>query len=705
MAPRSRWTHVLSMAMTAAALALSACGTAKPPEPAPPTVAEAAPATAPAPTPTPVPPTPTAKGRPSTDLIDRKVLFGNPSRARVTISPDGKLLAWLAPKDGVLNVFVAPVGKLDQARAVTADTTRPVRVYYWAFDNQHLLYQQDVGGNENFHLFRVSLADGKTTDLTPGEKVRAEVIGLSHRKPGAMLMSSNERDPAVFDAYLLDLATGNKKLVAQNQLAFAGWLSDDDLVIRNGVKIDGDGSTVTFAPDGKGGWKEVDRAGPRDAVRQLVFSKRGDQLYLTDDRGRDTAGLYVMDLKTKAKKLLFADDRADVEDVLFHPTENKPLAATVNWDRSRLEVLDKSVAGDLAALAALGEGDLAINSATKDNKTWVVVLNSDRQPVRYFLWDRSKQKATFLFSSRPELENVPLARMHPVVIDARDGLRLVSYLTLPTAADPNGDGKPDAKVPAVLLVHGGPWARDDWGFSGFHQLLANRGYAVLSVNFRGSTGFGKKFLNAGNGEWGKKMHDDLLDATAWLVAQGISPADKVCIMGGSYGGYATLAGLALTPDTFACGVDIVGPSNILTLLGSIPPYWAPILGLFQFRVGEWASPEGKARLLAVSPLTHAAAIKRPLLIAQGANDPRVKQTESDQIVAAMKAKHLPVSYLLFPDEGHGFARPENNLVFLAATEAFLSAHLGGVYQPVSSAELGASSVKVLEGRDGIPSWP
>jgi dipeptidyl aminopeptidase/acylaminoacyl peptidase len=292
--------------------------------------------------------------------------------------------------------------------------------------------------------------------------------------------------------------------------------------------------------------------------------------------------------------------------------------------------------------------------------------------------------------------------MHPVEIKARDGLTLVSYLTLPAAADPEGDGTANQPVPMVLLVHGGPWGRDAWGYNPYHQLLANRGYAVLSVNFRASTGFGKKFLNAGNQQWGKTMHTDLLDAVNWAVEQKVTPKDKVCIMGGSYGGYATLAGLAMTPDVFACGVDIVGPSNLMTLLASIPPYWAPIVAMFHERMGNPNTPEGKKILVEASPLTHAQNIRRPLLIAQGANDPRVKQAESEQIVAAMKKHNLPVTYALFPDEGHGFARPENSIAFVAITEAFLSAHLGGVYQPVSAEELSASTMKIVEGKAGIP---
>jgi dipeptidyl aminopeptidase/acylaminoacyl peptidase len=310
-----------------------------------------------------------------------------------------------------------------------------------------------------------------------------------------------------------------------------------------------------------------------------------------------------------------------------------------------------------------------------------------------------------LFSTRPELEEAPLARMHPVVIKSRDGLDLVSYLTLPNAQDADGDGKADKPGPMVLMVHGGPWARDSWGFNPLHQLLANRGYAVLSVNFRSSTGFGKAFGNAGNRQWGKAAHDDLLDAVSWAVAGGVADKDKVCILGGSYGGYATLVGLTMTPDVFACGVDIVGPSSIITLIESIPPYWAPMMALFKDRVGDWTTPEGKKALLEVSPISHVANIKRPLLIGQGANDPRVKQAESDQIVAAMRERRIPVTYVLFPDEGHGFARPENNQAFWAVAEAFLSAHLGGLYQPVTKEDLASSTIQVPAGRNGIPGFP
>jgi dipeptidyl aminopeptidase/acylaminoacyl peptidase len=683
-------------------LALVACGGGSPPttHPVPPA---GDPVTS---TPHAQPPAPIVPaGTPGKDLIDRKILFGNPERASVQISPDGKYLSWTAPKDGVMNVFVAEVGKLDQARPVTSDTTRPVRAYFWTYDKQHLLYLQDVGGNENFHVHRVSVGDGVVTDLTPGDDVRAQVIGVSHRKPGIVLLGLNDRDPKVHDVWRFELASGNKTRLVENTEGFVGWLVDDNLDVRFAMKVLPDGSQAMYQQDKRGGWTEYLQVPATDSISPLGFTKRGDQLYVTDNRQSDTQALYTLDVKTKKQKLILADARADIGRVMFHPTENTPIAASVEYDRDRLVVLDKRAKPDFDGMAKLGEGDVFVVSNTLDDKTWVVALNGDRQPTRYFLWNRGKKQGTFLFATRPDLEGQPLVKQHPVVIESRDGLGLVSYLSLPKAADPDEDGKADQPAPTVLLVHGGPWARDRWGFNALHQLLANRGYAVLSVNFRGSTGFGKNFLNAGNGEWGKKMHDDLLDATAWLVAQGIAPKDKVCIMGGSYGGYATLAGLTLTPDAFACGVDIVGPSNIITLLESIPPYWAPILGMFKFRIGDWSQPEIKQALLEVSPLTHVAKIKRPLLIGQGANDPRVKQAESDQIVKAMQAKRIPVSYVLFPDEGHGFARPENSLAFFAAAEAFLSAHLGGVYQPITKGELAGSSIQIVTGKESIPGWP
>jgi len=694
-------THALLLAPL-----LLACGGGKPAAPAGPAADEAATrAASPPPTPA-APELPPATGTPKEDLIPRSVLFGNPERAAVQISPDGKTLSWLAPKDGVLNVWVAPVGKLDQARAVTSDTKRPIRRYRWAYTGKHILYLQDAAGDENFHIFRVDVADGKTTDLTPYPKARAGIVDLSDQQPTTLIVQINDRNPEAMDLYKVDLLTGARELLVQNNEELVDYTLDHKLRVRLATKKLPDGATQLLEPDGKA-WKLIDTIPFEDAETTgvLGFAPGDEALYLTESRGRDTAALVKLELKTKQRTVLAEDVKADAGDVIVHPTKHNLQAVAFEYERVRWQVLDKAIEKDLAALAKLDGGEVQITARTLDDKTWVVATSSEQRPGRYYLWDRGKQRATFLFSVRPELDRQPLVKMWPVQIKARDGLVLVSYLSLPAAADPDGDGRASAPVPMVLWVHGGPWSRDSWGFDSVHQLLANRGYAVLSVNYRGSTGFGKKFLNAGNLEWSKRMHDDLLDAVDWAVKSGAAPRDKICIAGGSYGGYATLVGVAMTPTVFRCGVDIVGPSSLLTLLASIPPYWAPNVAVFHSRMGNPGTPEGKALLEAASPLTHAAKIARPLLIAQGANDPRVKQAESEQIVAAMKRHGLPVSYVLFPDEGHGFARPENSIAFFATMEAFLSAHLGGVYLPIAKAELDASSMQLKEGRRGIPGLP
>ena len=695
-------------------LVVIACGggQSKPADPAPPQPVESNQTGVPPANPdVPPAPEPVAKGNPKDDLIPRNVLFGNPERVGVQLSHDGKHISWLAPKDGVMNVWVAPVGKLDQAKPITSDAKRPIRIYFWAYTNKHIVYMQDTAGDENFHVFRADIADGKTTDITPYKGARATVQALSHKKPTTLVVSMNDRNPQVFDLYEVDLLTGNRKLLAQNDEQFVGFMTDHDLEVRFAIKKLPDGSTQYLMAEKKGdklAWKPWDQIAFEDAdtSNPAAFTPNNKALYWTETRGRDTAALVELDLKTKKSKVIAQDAKADAGGLMFHPKSDKLQAVSFEYDKERWTVLDKSIQRDLNALAKLEPGaEVNVGSRTLDDKTWVVTLISEQRGARYYLWERTKQKPTFLFAARPELEKHPLVKMWPVDIKSRDNFSLVSYLSLPKTSDANEDGKADKPTPMVLLVHGGPWARDSWGYNSYHQLLANRGYAVLSVNFRGSTGFGKKFMNAGNLQWGKAMHDDLLDAVKWAVDQKVTNQDSVCIMGGSYGGYATLVGLAMTPEVFRCGVDIVGPSNLMTLLATIPPYWAPMVAMFHTRMGNPETPEGKKLLTEVSPLTHASKIKRPLLIAQGKNDPRVKESESEQIVAAMKKARLPVTYVLFPDEGHGFARPENSIAFTAVTEAFLSAHLGGYYLPITRDELEATSMQIKEGKNGIPGLP
>jgi dipeptidyl aminopeptidase/acylaminoacyl peptidase len=652
-----------------------------------------------------------ASGKPASGLIPREILFGNPDKASPRLSPDGKFLSYLAPVKGVLNVWVGPAGDPSKAKPVTKDTKRGIRNYSWAYTNNHILYTQDTDGDENWHIYSVELDSDKITDLTPikvepkpGEPkkmVTARIENVSHRLPNEILVGLNDRTEQLHDIYRINLATGERKLVQENP-GFVGFVTDDDYHVRFGMAYGPTGATI-FEPGGDKGWKEFLKIPSEDMLTTSPadFDKTGQVLYLIDSRGRDTSALTALDLKTGKATVIAESDKADVSGAMIHPTEKNIQAVSYNYTKTEWKVLDPAVAADFEYLRTLADGELSVASRTHDDKQWIVSFVMDNGPVRYYFYDRAAKKARFLFTNRNDLEDVKLAKMHPVVIKARDGLELVSYLTLPVSSDGDGDARPSEPLPLVLFVHGGPWARDNWGLNPYHQWLANRGYAVLSVNFRGSTGFGKKFLNAGDGEWAGKMHDDLLDAVNWAVEQKIADRKKVAIMGGSYGGYATLVGLTFTPDVFACGVDIVGPSNIITLLKTVPPYWAPFMPVLTRKVGDPSTPEGRKLLVERSPLTHVEKIVRPLLIGQGANDQRVKQAESDQIVQAMQAKKIPVCYVLYPDEGHGFARPENRMSFNAVTEAFLAKHLGGNFQPVGE-DFHGSKITVPTGAEQVP---
>jgi len=674
---------------------LAACASAPPP-PAPPPVEEPKPA----PPSEPVLPPPPAP-RIDESLIPREVLFGNPDRAQARISPDGTRISFLAPSDGVLNVWVAPIDDPAKAKPVTREKKRALRIHFWAFTSKHVVYMQDEDGDENWHVHVVDLKTGAIKDITPYEGVQARPLHLSPRSPEEILISINDRDNKHHDVYRVNILSGERKLVLQNDAGFAGFVADDGFNVRLGMRLRPDGGADYVDPSAKDAepWLQVDHDDMM-TTEPVGYDAKGKTLYLRDSRGRDTAALFAVNAKSRRAKLLFEDPRADVADQLVHPRTGRVQAAASDPDRKRWKVIDRSVAKDLEGLRKVADGDVEVLGRSLSDRKWVVAFVVSDGPVRYYVWDRRKKKATFLFTNNTELEKAELARMHPVKIPARDGLELVSYLTLPRAADADGDGSPEEPLPMVLMVHGGPWARDRWGLSPWHQWLASRGYAVLSVNYRGSTGFGKKFINAGNLEWAGKMHEDLIDAIRWAVDRKTALADRIAIMGGSYGGYAALVGLTFTPDRFACGVDIVGPSNLVTLLSTIPPYWAPIFELFAVRVGDPRTEEGKKLLVERSPLTHVDRITKPLLIGQGANDPRVKQSESDQIVSAMKKKGIPVTYVLYSDEGHGFARPENRLSFNAAAEIFLAQCLGGSYEPVGD-DFAGSSIAVPAGADRV----
>ncbi len=609
------------------------------------------------------------------DLIPLPVLFGNPERVSPRISPDGTQLAWIAPDNKVLNVWLAPVSpdtgvRWDQAQVVTDDADRGIRMFAWAHDGRHLLYLQDTGGDENWRLHDVDLQTMQRRDLTPFDGVQAQFIAAERKFPAEILIGLNRDNAELHDVYRLNLVTGELAKEVENP-GFVAWLADSQLQIRAGVAPRPDGGLTLMVRDGAGSqWRPLLDIPADDALTSepICFSEDGASLLAISSVGAETGGLVRIDVATGAVQVLTQDRQADVSGVHVHPDTREPQIVTLLKDRSEYVVLDPSVAGDLAAIRALHSGDPVIVAGDDADLTWLVSFTNDSGPVPYFSYDRASQAGTFLFEHQPALSGYELAPMQPFSFTARDGLTIHGYATFPPGGASTG-------LPAVLNVHGGPWARDNWGFGSEAQWLANRGYLCLQVNFRGSTGFGKAFVNAGDREWGAAMQDDLTDAVAYAVSQGWADPARVAIYGGSYGGYAALAGAAFTPDIYCCAVDIVGPSNLNTLIGSLPPYWAPMIAMFHRRVGDPVADE--QFLWSRSPLSRAGSIRIPMLIAQGANDPRVKQAESEQIVAALEQAGIEHEYMLFPDEGHGFAKPENRLRFYAAAERFLARHLGG----------------------------
>jgi dipeptidyl aminopeptidase/acylaminoacyl peptidase len=614
-----------------------------------------------------------------TELIPRDVLFGNPERVSPRLSPDGERIAWIAPKEGVLNVWVAPVGlgsegvDWDAAVAVTDDKDRGIRVFTWARDRRHLLYLQDAGGDENWRLYDVDLETMARRDLTPFDGIQARILSAKKRHPGEVLVGMNRDNPQLHDVYRLDLASGELVKTIENP-GYAGWLTDEDQVVRGALEPLPDGGFNLLVRDtGEDDWRllltiSADDAPASDA---LSFSGDGTSLLVVSAEGAETGRLARVHLDDGSIEVLLEDPEADVAGAILHPDTREPQIVEVLKDRVEYHVFDQAVAPDLAAIRALDPGDPALVSRDEADSTWLIAFNKDAGAVRFYSYDRASRSGSFLFDSRPDLARYELAAMEPFTFEARDGLLIHAYASFPVGAGRTA-------LPTVLNVHGGPQTRDTWGFNPEAQWLANRGYLCLQVNYRGSTGYGKSFVAAGDREWGAKMHDDLLDAVNYAVAAGWTDKDRVAIYGGSYGGYAALVGAAFTPDFFRCAVDIVGPSNLKTLLETIPAYWAPLKAQLYKRVGN---PETDVDFLwSRSPLSRVEDIKIPLLIAQGANDPRVKQDESEQIVAALKDAGIDYEYMLFPDEGHGFAKPENRLKFYAAAERFLAKYLGGRFE-------------------------
>jgi dipeptidyl aminopeptidase/acylaminoacyl peptidase len=636
-------------------------------------------------------------------LIPRNVIFGNPDRTLARISPDGAYVSWLAPKDGVLNVWVAPSDNPSDARVITNDTYRGISQYFWAPNSSFVYYIQDQGGDENFHVYSANIDTGDVVDLTPvKDGVRATVESISSQRPDEIVVGINERNAQLFDLYLVDVTTGERELLKENP-GFAGWLIDNNLDPRFG-----------FQPTPDGGGNIVDFEGevfavipPEDflSTTAVGFNAANDALFILDSRGRDTAALTRVALGSGDVEVLAENDEADISGIFVDRRTLVPIAYNVNHLKSQWLPVDDSTAADLEGLTAALGGSLSILAATDDMSKWIVHEDAPERSGTYFIYDREDRSVTKMLEQYPDLANYTLASMQALTIKSRDGLELPSYLTLPVGSDSDGDGRPDAAMPMVLVVHGGPWARDEYGYHPWHQWLANRGYAVMSVNYRGSTGFGKTFTRAAIGEFAGKMHDDLIDGVQWAIDEGIADPEKIAIAGGSYGGYATLIGVSFTPDTFACGVDIVGPSSLVTLIESFPEYWKPFLqGTWYTYVGDPADPEDREDMLARSAISRVDDIKVPLLVGQGQNDPRVTKLESDQLVEAMAANELPVTYVNFPDEGHGFRRPENRLAFYSVMEGFLESCLGGTSEPVDDAFEG-STIEILYGKGYVKNLP
>jgi dipeptidyl aminopeptidase/acylaminoacyl peptidase len=625
-------------------------------------------------------------------LIPREALFGNPERTRARLSPDGKQLAWLQPDKGVLQIWTQTLGT-GQPVVVTAERKRPIRVFEWAEDSKSLLYQQDSDGDENFHVYRVDLQTKNVRDLTPFQGVRAEIAALSYKKPGQILVAMNLRDRALLDVYRVDLRTGATDLDTTNPGDIVGWAATDDLMVKAAQAALPDGGWEIRVRDGaRSPWRSLTRVGSDNELELEDLTADGRSVFYKTSVGANTGRVVQRPLAGGPERLIANNPEVDPSEVWLHPTKHIVQGVVFEPGLPSWTLIDPTVKKDFDVLAHVARGFPEVVSRDRADRTWIVAFRDARGPTRFYSFDRTTLKGTFLFTDRPQLESAPLVDVQPIGFPARDGLPLRGYLTRPLGAA--------GPTPMVLLVHGGPWGRDVWAFDRWVQWLANRGYSVLQVNYRGSTGYGRAFLNAGNRQWGKAMHTDLLDGVEWVVKEGVADRGKVGIMGGSYGGYATLAGATFSPDVFRCGVDIVGPSNLFTLIHSVPPYWKPLRGVFDRRVGNVDDPADKAMLEAASPLFSADRIRIPLLIGQGANDPRVKQAESEQIVAAMEKRGLPVTYVLYSDEGHGFARPENSLDFNARAEAFLAQYLGGRAEPMQGERLPGStaSVKVVAAR-------
>lgn len=618
-------------------------------------------------------------------LLDRELFFGDPEISGAAISPDGKYIAFVKPWKDTRNIWVKKTEEpFDKARLVTSDTKRPIRSYFWSRDSKYILYVQDQGGDENFNVYAVNPSDPPAAgseapparNITDAKGVRAAIYALPKSDHDAIFVGLNDRDKAWHDVYKVKISTGERTLIAKNTDRFAGVLFDLKDQPRIAIRSAENGDTEYLRIDGDK-YTKIYSCSVLEQCNPVQFSKDNRRVYIvTNKGGLNLTSLMLLDPATGKTELVESDPnkRVDFGGAIISDLTDELLGTIYNDEKVRIEWRDKSLGADYARIKKqLGDKQIGLNSATADEQKWLITASSDTEPGETYLFDRKTKKLTLQYRIRENLPREALAKVEPVRYPSSDGLEIPAYLTLPKGVEPKN-------LPVILFPHGGPWARDGWGYSATPQFLANRGYAVLQPNFRGSTGYGKKFLDAGNREWGDKMQDDITWGAKWLVAKGIADPKRIGIAGGSYGGYATLAGVAFTPDVYAAAVAIVAPSNLITLMESIPPYWEQVRVQFYQRMGDLRTPEGRAQLERQSPLNSASKIKTPLLVVQGANDPRVNKRESDQIVIALRDRNFPVEYLVAPDEGHGFARPVNNMAMWVAAEKFLAKHLGGRYQ-------------------------
>ncbi len=609
-------------------------------------------------------------------LIPRAVLFGNPVKASPSVSPDGTMMAYLAPSGGVLNVWVKTMGARDD-RILTTDAGAGISNYFWAEDSRRILFLQDVGGNENWRLYGADVESGSLNDLTPFDSVQVRVLYHNKHFPDQLLVEMNRENRKLHDVYRLDLRTAALSLVAKNPGNAVEWVADPNLTVRGVLEATPDGGFDLLVRDGPDDpWRKLLTWDAENALSSgpLSFTRDGASLYCIDSRDANAGRLVKISLADGSSTIVAQDPEYDVTEVMFDPETYEAQAVAFAKERREWIILDDSLQDDFGAIVKLDRGDFFVTSRDNADRTWLVGFTKDDAPVSYFAYDRTSKKGAFLFEPRGELARYSLARMEPVSFASRDSLLIHGYLTLPPGKAPRG-------LPLVLRVHDGPWTRDVWGFHNEVQWLANRGYAVLQINYRGSAGYGKRFLNAGDKEWGGRMQSDLVDGVAWAVSQGIADSQRVGIYGFGYGGYAVLAGLAFTPNIFRCGVDGNGPSNLASWIERVPPYWFAYRSFLYRHVGD---PLTEADLLeSRSPLFKAAEIKAPLIIAQGANDSRSPKVESDEIVAALRAKGNMVDYLLFPDEGSSIMKPGNRLAFYEAVERFLAKNLGGRFEGAS----------------------